>query len=444
MVAATRGGKDLGKRLISIVFCLVFCFLILPPFTSEKTITATNDSGVLSVHFIDVGQGDAVFVQLPDDKTLLIDSGPESASDVVVNYIKSLEVTTINYVILTHSDDDHSGGMVAIFENFEVENIFRPFVLSVNIGILPDGDELAELYIAGTEILSVTTNVYASFIRYAYIETFEDELSNIFINCDGQLLFSTSAEFPYTIEFHNPPKVSAISTQSKGSRAVGFPTKFYGAGDSNSPSAIVSLTYGDEKFLFCGDSTEKSEADFVDNLPMSGAGFISADSVKNVSVLMVPHHGSKTSSSQKFLNVVKPSYAVISVGAENTYGHPTIETLERLNALWLDEDTNHRIFRTDINKNIVVSTSGVGLSFSLGAEFEVSEDPLATPPWVIYVVVGVAVAILVFGIVYKILSDRRKDSKKSGQPYTRKNKSKGIKKSVKTSIRRSVRNSIKK
>lgn len=443
MVASTHSRKNIAKRIFSIALCLVLCFFVPLSIPQKKTF-ASDDLGVLAVHYIDVGQGDAVFIQLPDEKTMLIDAGPKTASDVVVGYLKSLEVDTINYLVLTHSDEDHSGGMVSVFENFEVENIFRPFVIAMNASILPEGDELDELFVAGTEILMVSTNVYANFIKYAYSEMIAGEMSNIFVNYDGCILFSAVADFPYMIEFHNPPKISTVSTQSRGARAIGYPTKFYGNDDTNSVSSIISITYGNEKFLFCGDSTEKSETDFINNLPKSGSGAYSADSVQDVSVLMVPHHGSKTSSSQKFLDIVKPSYAVISVGEGNTYGHPNNETLTRLNAFWSDTSTNNRILRTDKNKNILVSTNGDGLSVSLGVEFEVRNESPSTPSWVIYVVIGVSVLILVSGIVYKIVIERKKLEKKTENYSSSKNSKKTTKKVTKRTIVRSVKKSLKK
>lgn len=117
--------------------------------------------------------------------------------------------------------------------------------------------------------------------------------------------------------------------------------------DPNENSAVIHLTYGQTSFLFTGDAEAQSEADIL----KSGAE-LKAD------VLLVGHHGSKTSTSQEFLNKVDPSYAVIQVGKDNKYGHPAQETLKRLS------NKGIQIYRNDKQGNIVFTSNGATLKVS--------------------------------------------------------------------------------
>ena len=116
--------------------------------------------------------------------------------------------------------------------------------------------------------------------------------------------------------------------------------------DTNNTSLVAKLTFGETSFLFTGDAEMQSESDILD------AGFdVSAD------VLKVGHHGSETSSSYHWLREVMPTYGVISVGEDNTYGHPHEEVLSRL------EDAEVTVYRTDLSGTVVCTSDGVTLSF---------------------------------------------------------------------------------
>lgn len=92
----------------------------------KESIKFVPYGSILSVHYIDVGQGDSEFLELPNGETMLIDACPQSASDTVVNYISDLGYTSINYVIATHPHEDHIGGIPAVFEAFDVQSIYMP------------------------------------------------------------------------------------------------------------------------------------------------------------------------------------------------------------------------------------------------------------------------------------------------------------------------------
>ena len=421
MANSTHSRKNLILYPFLFIFIAIFS-LISFPFAVNKnfTVLAEDSSlGKLKIHFIDVGQGDAIFFELPDGCTMLIDAGPSGSKKKLIEYINNLNVSKINYLILTHSDSDHVGGMLEVLDQFEVQNIYRPFVLSSSAESALD-DELYIYREDNSIYVAENTSTYNKFIKAAYNETYNGELANIFINYDGLVIPSINYEYSFMFEFHTPPKSSNKSTNSNGLRAIGYPTKIYESSNQaynkNAVSPIISLSYESKKYMFAGDSNELNEPDFIKNLPTSGAGASSADACRNVDILKVAHHGSATSSTQDFLDIVNPKYAVICV-KEGSYSNlPADTTIARLNALWSD-DLLH-ILRTDLNGDIVASSSGNNLEFEFmldgkktsmnaenGIQIQVSTDEEnkdTVPKWIIYIIVAVALLIIIIGIIIKI------------------------------------------
>ena len=234
------------------------------------------------VHYINVGQGDAIAISFPDDKVMLIDSGPKDSQNILLKYLKtevmkSSNNSTIDYVILTHPDIDHSGGMSCVFAEFSVKKFFRP-----NIASKSEDDEF--------EIKS-TSEEY-------------DEVIKLSQNEDGLITKVVREEITFTI----------------GEALIEIlpPIKQYST--TNAMSCLTKITYHGKSFLFTGDIQEESEQDMLDYYGER----------LNADVLKVAHHGSKTSTGKQFVDAVTPEYAVICVGPNN-YGHPhftTISTLE--------------------------------------------------------------------------------------------------------------------
>ncbi len=253
--------------------------------SSQDTPSQPSISGNLKVHFIDVGQGDSIFIELPNDKTMLIDAGPSAG--IVPNYIKSSGYNSIDYVIATHPDADHINGMPEVLDTFKVGTFY-----------MPEKEH--------------TTKIFSRML---------DSIAN-----NGCIA-----------EYANAGK-NIIDTNELKVYFVG-PVKIYG--DNNACSAVVKLEYKQTSFLFTGDAEYTSENDMIK------AGYnLSAD------VLKVGHHGSATSSSAEFIKAVHPKDAVISVGANNSYGHPTNEVLAILS------NAGANIYRTDEVGTIAVISDG--------------------------------------------------------------------------------------
>ena len=247
----------------------------------------------LLVHYIDVGQGDAIAIQFPNREIMLIDTGPKDSQNLVVDYLqnqvlKSNKDKVIDYMVLTHSDIDHSGGSCAVFSNFDVKNFYRPSVASA--------DEDAKAFLT-----SVSTLEYAEVIKQAY----QEPNINIEIISDGLFFMAGDVK----IEFFGPLK--AYDT-------------------TNEICPLIKISYNNKTFLFAGDVQGEAEADLLNKY----GNTLKAD------VLKVGHHGSLNATSEEFLNAVKPCISVISVG-ENLYGHPSNNVLLRL------ENIGSEVLRTD-------------------------------------------------------------------------------------------------
>ncbi|MDE4542312.1 ComEC/Rec2 family competence protein [Thermoanaerobacterium sp. R66] len=230
--------------------------------------TVKSTDGLLKVYFIDVGQGDSIFIKTPDNKTMLIDAGVPEMGKKVVDYIKSLGVTKIDILVGTHPHEDHIGGMDRVIESFEIGKFYMP---------------------------RVTTNT----------KTFEYVLNA----AKNKGLKIDVAKAGVTLDLG--PSVSAEMIAPNSSKYD----------DLNEYSAVIKLAYKNTSFLFTGDAGAESEMEMIEK------GYdLKSD------VLKVGHHGSSTSTTASFLDDVSPKYAVISCGKGNDYGHPHSSTLKKLKA----------------------------------------------------------------------------------------------------------------
>lgn len=253
----------------------------------------------LQVHFIDVGQGDAALLITPHGKGVMIDTGGALTGDfdigarVDLPYLYHYGVERLEYLILTHAHADHAGGAGSIIRKMPVKHVII-------------GRENRVEYEKTTH-LNMAIEPAASFVPA------EKEMKFI---VDG-VLFSV---------LH-----------------VG---DIVGSKPGNEASNVVKVIYGSSSFLFTGDLTAKEEKRLLDERAQ----------IKST-VLKVGHHGSKTSSTMEFINAVQPVWAVISVGADNPFGHPGKDTLERL------QRAGSHILRTDKDGAIVFESDGNHISF---------------------------------------------------------------------------------
>lgn len=250
----------------------------VPETGAEGTGSAVADAvtgaepGLVTAHFIDVGQGDACLVELPGGETLLIDGGGRAAAERLQAYLREQGVERIDHLIATHPHEDHIGGLIGVVEQFEIGKIYMPRVAH-------------------------NTKTYEEFLEA--------------IKRKG--LRITAARAGVTME------------TGEGVEAVFLAPCRDDYKELNDHSAVLKLTYGPVSFLFTGDAELEAEKDML----QSGANLAAQ-------ILKAGHHGSSTSSSPAFLEAVQPEVAVISAGKNNSYGHPHREVVERLTSLGVE------------------------------------------------------------------------------------------------------------
>ncbi|WP_426754193.1 ComEC/Rec2 family competence protein [Myxococcus sp. Y35] len=306
---------------------LVLCLAALPGWA-----LAQSASQPLTVHFFDVGQGDAALVISPTGKTVLIDGGPPEARAHLEKRLRELVQGPLDLVILTHPHLDHLGGL---------SNVLR--TVGARRFMDPGFDHPSEAY---RDLLNVVGDEVGQVMTPVPNPQEPRTLLSIGLG-DGAAL---------TVLWPRVPEDPFLT----GTRS-----------DPNSNSIVAKLTYGKTAFLFTGDAEPDTEA----TLLRKDIDFTST-------VLKVAHHGGRHSSTAAFLAAVKPQAAVISVGAKNDYGHPTSEVLGRLRA------EKAEVFRTDLDGEVVATSDGTAVAVraekrggpSLLVAGEVKPGPVAQGP----------------------------------------------------------------
>ena len=251
-------------------------------------------SGDLRVYFLDVGQGDAIFIETPGHHQILIDGGPDSTIIEKLQNIMPLQDKIIDLVILTHPEKDHMQGLIEVLERYKIE------------------------YILWTGVKRQTPE-YQRWVEVLNKEEIEGAKTIIAFSEKSIKAGNVSIDILYPFENLSGKELK----------------------DSNDSSVVSYLVFSKRTFLFTGDITSKAEEDILNNK----VG-LSAD------VLKIAHHGSKYSSSDDFLKAVNPAVSVISAGKNNSYGHPTPEVLQRL------EKFGIKISRTDTDGDIEIVSDG--------------------------------------------------------------------------------------
>lgn len=337
--------KKFLLSLIGIAFAL--CAFNIP----LKTVKADDVViiGDLTVHFIDVGQGDSCFIELPDGRTMLIDAGKKEYGKTVESYINENikddngnAISFIDFVIFTHSDADHIGGMSYVLGKFDAGIVYRS---NEECKFSKNGVTCSDSALSGKENRNrfwgdkhgeKTTIAYHEAIERAYEVADEVIVTNPSDDSQNEIV-STSEKY-YTINFYSP--LSPRYT------------------DLNNHSPIIVIEYRGRRIVLSGDAEEQNEAEFVQKVKEGEGRYSVFDSGFCADVIKLGHHGSKTSSSKDYLGIMtnqsgrKSTLVVISCGKGNTYGHPHEEVLERLLEMGFNED---RILRTDLLGDVVVT-----------------------------------------------------------------------------------------
>ena len=262
-----------------------------------------NQNNLLTVAFLDIGQGDSIFIESPDGKQILIDGGPNSHVLRELSKLMPFYDRTIDVVIMTHPDQDHIGGLVDVLENYKVDFVMEPGVSSQN-GVYEEIEKIIK-----------KKNIPKILARQGMVV----QLCNL--------------------------KGEDNNKICKARLKILFPDGDVSNFETNTASIVAKLVYGEKSFLFTGDSPK--------NIEKYLSGLLGK--ILKVDVLKLGHHGSRTSSSEIFLGFTNPEYAIVSAGLNNRYGHPHKEVISLVNNLGIN------ILRTDELGTIVFKTDGLNL-----------------------------------------------------------------------------------
>ena len=293
------------KKILAFIIILVIFSVIVNRYTSISyntiTVTQYNSEDELQIHIIDVGQAESILI-VQDGFTMLVDSGDNFTGDDVVKYIKSLGIDKIDIFLITHFHSDHAGGAHKIISSLDVKKIVC--------------HKFSDLSTMQERFWYIDMSISRS-IR----ETFGS--MSIFMEsaCENNKLknFDVGDAKVYTLSQNN----DAVNVNNK--------------------SIVFKLVYGDFSMLFMADAESEVEKELLEE-----------DADLSADVLKIGHHGSKTSTTDEFLDMVNPKYAVVSCGNGNDYNHPYGAVTKRF------EDKNIPLYRTDELGDIVITVKDDG------------------------------------------------------------------------------------
>ena len=282
-----RQNKEKVLSIFLIVLIFFGCIKIIPK--------------ELRIHFIDVGQGDSCLIVTPNNKKILIDGGGSENYDIgkntLIPYLMARRIKKIDYIIISHFDTDHVGGMLTVMEEIKVEKV-----------VISRQGEDSENYQKFKDIVK------------------EKKIKNVVADKGDKLKIEKNIYFD--ILWPNP-------------------SKFVSENVLNNNSIVCKLQYKNFSMLFTGDIEKEAEKPILHEYKKNLH-------ILNSTILKVAHHGSKTSTTEEFLKAVSPKFALIGVGKDNKFGHPNDEVIKRL------ENDGCKIYRTDKMGEISISVNYKG------------------------------------------------------------------------------------
>ena len=284
--------KKSRKKFLSVLILIVFCFNICNFFIIKRE---------LKIYFVDVGQGDSTFIVTPKNETILIDGGGSLGTDFDVGestllpYILDRGYKKIDLMFVSHFDQDHIGGLFKILEELKVEKV-----------CISKQEEDSENY---QKFLNIVK---------------EKNIQVLVVKIGDKIVLDKNLYFDILW-----PKDKQIEENKLNNNAI-----------------VMKLNYNNFSMLFTGDIEKKAEEEILETYKNS--------KILESDILKVAHHGSKTSTTDEFLNKVKPKIALIGVGKDNMFNHPSNTTIEKL------ENMGIKIYRTDLNGEISICVNNNG------------------------------------------------------------------------------------
>lgn len=256
----------------------------------------SNQSSTFSIQFIDVGQGDSALIEC-DGRFMLIDGGDVSAGNKVYNVLEEKGIQHLDILVISHLHADHIGGL--------------------------------------TKALTYASDIDLTISNSDYVDKDAFRKLEHELGINGSKITVPSVGQEYQL---GSATVEVIDVAS----------------NEENDSLVLMVTYGETKFLFTGDIEETAQTRIADKFENEN------DEAYDIDLIKMPHHGSYTGTLYRFIRTFMPEYAIISVGKDNTYGHPNEQTLDLLN----NDSWSAKVYRTDENGDIIVKSDGKTLSIT--------------------------------------------------------------------------------
>lgn len=283
------------------------------------------EGNMLQVTFVNVGQGDGIFIQFPDGKTMIMDMGSTGGVDDAYGNLKQVltasNIEYIDYVFITHTDKDHISYVSKLIDEYEIRNFYFPNVVNAE--------------------MKTWSKVQSKANSETYNLNEETKQAEIYLNVG---------------EWNIAGKDWNMKCYSYNEKDYPFINYNSGGEKKNSVSPLCVLEYANRTIVLSGDSNEINEKYFLDK------GYLNDI---DCDVYKLPHHGADNTTAQQVFNAIDPEYCVISVGEGNSYGHPTQEVLDLMTNYYdlnVDTDFNgiEQVYRTDQDGNVVVQVGENG------------------------------------------------------------------------------------
>jgi competence protein ComEC len=299
---------------------------------------APKPTGELQVHVLDVGpiEGDSILIISPGGKSVLIDAGDAGKGKVVLDALKRYKIERLDYFIATHPHPDHLGGADEVLNGIKVAN-----VIDNGVDLSTPAPPVATKPGKGKAAAPPPPAPKKSKVKT--VNDFFDEYENA-LKKNGAQYEKAQPGKKYDLgggailTVLGPTEPFFTKEQMKA-----------GGNDTNANSIVLRLDYGDFSMLFMGDAESQAEERLLSKTDLD----------LKAKVIKIGHHGSKYATSENFVKRAQPEAAIISDGSWNRYGHPAQVVLDRLKA------ANAKVFRTDLQGEVTITTKGKGDSGKL-------------------------------------------------------------------------------